>query len=408
LPDPEPRELWCPLISADDHVLEPADLFVERMPAKMRDVAPRIEYFDYAGDEVPYWVIDGERLPMFVADGTVGRPTREWGRAPQRFEEFRAGVCDADARVRDMDLNGTWASLLFPSTTFGFAGSRLTKIRDREVGFAAVRAYNDWMMEEWVGSHPLRFISHQIPWFDDVERSISELQRNAARGCRAVSFAENPAGLGFASIYTGHWDPFLAACQDTDTVINLHVGSSGFTHTPAADAPADTLRVLFPIHAVDALVNWIYAKIPLRFPRLKIVLSEGGVSWVPMALERIERAYRVREGRNWWGEADGNPLDLVRRNFWFSSVEDPSAFHALDIIGEDRVFLEVDYPHADCTWPDTQALVRSELEHLSPDVVRKIAFETAADLYRHPRPPEAMIRASVVGKLSTSANRSAK
>src|SRR5262249_30592625 len=159
-----------------------------------------------------------------------------------------------------------------------------------------------------------------------------------------VSFSENPAGMGLASIYSGEWDPFLAACEETGTVVNLHVGSSGSVHTPAVEAPGDAALVLFPIHAVDALVNLSYARIPLRFPRIKVALSEGGVSWVPMVIERLSRAYRVCEMGTAWDPSDGDPVELVRRNFWFTSVEDPSGFRALDVIGDDHVMVEVDYP----------------------------------------------------------------
>src|SRR5262249_8658157 len=162
-----------------------------------------------------YWIIEGERYPVFMVDGAAGRPPHEWIRAPQRFDEFRAGVTDPDARVADMDLNGTWASMGFPSGNFGFAGSRFVKMQDRGLAYAAVRGYNDWMLEEWCGSNPDRFIPMQLAWLGDPAEAVDELERNAARGCRSVSFSENPAGLGLASIYSGEWDPFLAACEDT-------------------------------------------------------------------------------------------------------------------------------------------------------------------------------------------------
>src|SRR5262249_10551411 len=154
---------------------------------------------------------------------------------------------------------------------------------------------------------------------------------------------------------------FLRACEETETVINLHVGSSGSVHTPSADAPTDARLVLFPIHGVDSLVDWIFARIPIRFPAIKIALSEGGGSGVALVMERLARAQRRRESGPAWSASDPHPLDLVHRNFWFTSIEDPSAFRLLDVIGEDRVMVEVDYPHLDSTWPHTQDLLRSEL-----------------------------------------------
>jgi predicted TIM-barrel fold metal-dependent hydrolase len=151
-----------------------------------------------------------------------------------------------------------------------------------------------------------------------------------------------------------------------------------------------------------AMIDWIFAKIPVRFPDIKIVLSEAGVSWVPSAIERLKRAYRQVDSSDVWTRQDPDPVDLVRRNFWFTSIEDPSAFRLLDLIGEDRVMLESDYPHYDSSWPDTQRMARDQLSHLSPQTVRKVCFENAAHVYRHRLPPEHLVAASIVGQAQRS------
>jgi predicted TIM-barrel fold metal-dependent hydrolase len=395
LPEPEARELWCPIISVDDHSLEPADLFATRVPAALRDRAPRVVEDD---DGVPVWLIGDDREYMRMTTcGAVGRPMAEWSLAPQKYEEFRAGVYDTDARVRDMDLNGVWASQCFPSFVFGFAGRRLNLLADAEVALASVRAYNDWHLGEWCGSHPDRFIACQLPWLRDPVVGAEEIRRNAAAGFRSVSFPENPEALGFPHIYTDHWDPILAACEETGTVLNLHVGSSGLVQRPCSASPIDVGVALFPVGAILGLVDWVFSKIPVRFPGLKIAMSEGGVSWVPMALERLARSYRQAESSLVWRVSDPDPVEIVHRNFWFTSIEDPSAFRFVDLIGEDKVMIESDYPHADSTWPDTQALVRRDLGDIDPVAARKICFGNAAALYRHPEPPADLVARSVVG-----------
>ena len=105
-----------------------------------------------------------------------------------------------------------------------------------------VRAWNDWHLEDWAGAYPDRIIPCQIPWLLDPELAADEIRRNAARGFKAVSFPENPEPLGLPSIHTGYWDPLLAACEETDTVVCLHVGSSGATPTTSSDAPGDAHR----------------------------------------------------------------------------------------------------------------------------------------------------------------------
>jgi len=301
------------------------------------------------------------------------------------------------ARLHDMDVAGVWSSLCFGSTVWGFAGTKFSTMADPEVGLACLRAYNDWMIEEWCSAAPDRYIPCQLPWLRDAEAAADEVRRNAARGLRAVSFSENPEGLGFPNIYDRRWDPFLAACEETETVLNLHVGSSGTTRQPCSSSPSNVNVALFPVSGLEALIDWIYAGIPVRFPRLTIALSEAGVSWVPMALERLRRAYRHDVGHD-WPEGAPEPDELVRRNFVFCSIEDPSAFRALDIIGEDNVMVETDYPHFDSTWPGCQQMVRGQLEHLPPAVIRKVCFENAARVYRMPLPPPDLVATSEAGR----------
>ena len=394
LPDPDPRPLWCPAISVDDHVVEPANLFTSRVPNHLHDRVPHVVENE---DGIPYWDIEGDRAPMrLTMFGAVGRPMHEWSLAPQKYSDFRPGVYDVHARVRDMDLNGVWASLNFPSFMWGFAGKRFSAMRDQEAGYAAFRAYNDWVMDEWCGAHPQRFISCQIPWLADPEVAAAEIRRNADRGFRSVTFSENPEGLGLPGIYTDHWDPFFAACEQTGTVVNLHVGSSGSISQPSAASPADVTVALFPLNSIQASVDWIFSRIPLRFPDLKIVLSESGVSWVPMVIERLTRSYRQAASSHTWTPADPDPVDILRRNFWFTSIEDPAAFQLIDQIGVDHVMVETDYPHADSSWPTSQDIFRRDLGHLPTTTVEKIMFRNAAGLYDHPLPPETLLASSLL------------
>ena len=196
IPDPEPDELFCPIVSVDDHVLEPPHTFVGRLPAKYAADAPRVETDD---DGVPWWILEDKRMPILFANGAAGRVLEEWkGASRCSYEEFRPSVSEPVTRLADMDVAGIWASLCFGSTLWGFAGSRFARMRDPELGLASLHAYNDWMIEEWCATDRDRFIPCQLPWLADPELAATEIRRNAARGFRAVSFSENPEGLGFA------------------------------------------------------------------------------------------------------------------------------------------------------------------------------------------------------------------
>ena len=383
LPDPDPRPLWRPFISVDDHALEPPNLFVDRLPARMRATGPRID----PSHARPRWLVEDQVTPVCGGDAAVGRPIGQWLQLEIGYDEMRPGVRDSRERLRDMDLIGNWASLCFPSIAWGFAGKRFSQMKDQELGLASMRAYNDWMLEEWCGADPNRFIACQVPWLADPDVGAEEIIRNAERGFQCVTFSENPHGLGFASLYSGDWDKFFATCEDTGTVVNLHVGSSGTVRQPSPESPVAAVTALFPLSGIEAVYDWIFSRIPIKFPKLRIVTSEAGVAWVPLVIDRLHSVYRRRTSyAPGWGDNDPSFVEVMHRNFFFTSIDDPSAFHNLDIIGADKIMLESDYPHCDSTWPNTQGLFKKELSHLSDEDIAMICYATAASLYAHPEP----------------------
>ena len=388
LPEPTPREEWATIISVDDHVVEPPDAFVDRFPANYRDDAPRIVDTDDGGEA---WLWNGELLPNVGFNAVAGRPTTEYGFEPTRFDEMRRGAWDVTARLTDMDVNGVWGSLCFPSFLPGFVGQRLTTWPDDpDLAFAAMRAYNDWHLEAWCGAAPDRFIPNQITWLRDPMIAADEIRRNAARGFKALTFSEAPEKLGLPSLHTGYWDPMLAACEETETVVCLHVGSSGTSPMTAPDAPPETVAVLFFAYGMYAAVDWLYSKIPVRFPKLKIALSEGGIGWVAGLIDRLDHCFEYQLGYlPTWRDVDLSPSDVLRRNFWFCAIDDTSGFLTRDVIGVDHLLVESDYPHADSTWPDTQARLRQQLQGVPDHEVRLICWQNAVDLFRLSTPPEA-------------------
>jgi predicted TIM-barrel fold metal-dependent hydrolase len=387
LPEPEPVKRLYTLISVDDHVVEPRHVFEGRMPAKFADRAPHI----VEEDNGEVWYYDGTRRADIGLNAVVGRPIAEASFEPKRFDEMRRGAWDIAERVKDMDVNGVYASVNFPSGLPGFAGQRLQLGHDADLGLAVVRAWNDWLMEEWAEPYPDRIIPCQIPWLLDPQVAADEIRKNAGRGYKAVAFTEAPEKLGLPTLHSGYWEPFMAACEETETVICLHVGSSSSTPSTAPDAPSDTVGVLFFAYAMFAAVDWLYSRIPVRHPNIKICLSEGGIAWVPGLLDRLDHVGRYQELYGTWEGIDIPPADVLRRNFWFCAIEDPTTFRVADRVGEDNLLVESDYPHLDSTWPNTQQIVDESISGLSPDAIRKISWENASKLFRHPV-PEAIAR----------------
>jgi predicted TIM-barrel fold metal-dependent hydrolase len=385
LPEPDRRSRTYTVISVDDHIVEPPHTFDGRMPAALADRAPHVVEKD---DGTQVWVYDGEEIPNVGFNAVVGRPVSEYSFEPARFDEMRKGAWDIHERIRDMDINGVYASLCFPSFLPGFAGQRIQLSRDPALALATVRAWNDWHLEEWAGSYPGRIIPCQLPYLLDPDVAADEVRRNAERGFKAVTFSEGPYALGLPSLHSGHWDPLMRACEETATVVNLHIGSSGTSPSTSSDAPADVIGVLFFGYAMFAAVDWLYSLIPVRFPGIRICLSEGGIGWVPALLDRLDHMLRYHEMYGTWTGIELTPAEVLQRNFWFCAVEDPSAFALRDRIGVDKILLEADYPHCDSTWPDTQAVIEREIGGLPAADIRKITWENASHLYRHPVPAE--------------------
>ncbi len=385
LPEPEPRSRTLTVVSVDDHLIEPPDVFEGRMPATLIDQAPKVVEL---GDGAQAWSYEGGLYPNIGLNAVVGRPKNEWSMEPARFDEMRKGCWDIHARIADMDVAGVWASLCFPSLIVGFAGVVFSRSRDPRLGLACVRAWNDWHHEVWAGTYPNRIIPLQITWLMDPDIAAAEVRRNAERGFKALSFPENPFNVDLPSVHTDYWDPLLAACEETDTVVCLHTGSAAWSASRSPGAPLEEATTLFPVNGIVTTAEWLWARIPLRFPRLQIALSEGGIGWVPMLLDRLDyvMAHSGIGGQGVWG-GDLSPSEAVLRNFWFCSIDDPTTLRVRDRIGAEKIMVESDYPHADSSWPDTQALLADRLAGVPPEEVTMITHTNAARLFRHPLPP---------------------
>ncbi|MGC0421913.1 amidohydrolase family protein [Embleya sp. AB8] len=381
LPEPAPAEVRCTVVSVDDHVVEPPHLFETYLPAGLRARGPRIVEGD---DGAEVWEFDGEIYSQVGLNAIAGRRPETATLEPARFAEMRPGCYDIHARIRDMDLGGIWASLNFPSQITGFCGRVFAFASDPEVGKASVRAWNDWLYDEWHLAYPERIIAGGIVYLTDPAEAVREIERNAARGFTSVTFPERPHAIGLPSLWDReHWDPIVRACAETDTVISLHVGSSGVYETPPGAPTMQLTTTMFGQLSMAACSEWLWSAYPVRHPGLKIALSEGGIGWVPMLIDRLDNLIdRSGYGRGW----AERPADVLRRNFWFCTLDDPSTIALRHVIGVDHIMLESDYPHGDGTWPYTQDVIAKYWGDIPPAELRRMCSENAAELYRHPLP----------------------
>ena len=335
------------LISVDDHIIEPPNLFDAHLPERYKADAPRIVR---RADGADVWRFGEVEVPNVALNAVAGRPKEEYGVEPQSLDEIRPGCYQVDERIKDMNACGLLASMNFPSFP-GFA-ARLFAVEDEDFGLALVRAYNDWHLDEWCGAHPGRFIPMALPVIWDAEKCAEEVRRVADKGCHSLSFTENPAALGYPSFHDSYWDPLWTAVCDTSTVLSIHLGSSGQLSFPAPDSPPDVMITLQPMNIQSAAADLLWSRVLKEFPAIRIALSEGSTGWVPYFLERVDRTYDMHH--RWTGQDFGDrmPSDVFREHFLTCFISDHTGVHLRNQIGIDNISWECDYPHSDSAWPD--------------------------------------------------------
>jgi predicted TIM-barrel fold metal-dependent hydrolase len=388
----EPQDLI--IVSVDDHLVEPRDMFEGRLPARYADRAPRVIQND-AGNEM--WLFEGTEIPNFGLNAVSGRPQEEYGIEPTRFEEIRDGCFDVDARIDDMNAGGILASLCFPSFP-QFCGQIFANTEDKDLAHVVLQAYNDWHIEEWAGAHPGRFIPLALIPYWDPELMAAEVRRVASKGVRAVTWSENPEKLGVPSFHSEHWDPFWKACDDEGMVVCLHIGSSSQVKLPSAEAPFTTMMNLQPTAVMDTAADLLWSRVIREFPNIRFALSEGSIGWIPYLLERADYVYEHHS--RWTGSDFGGrlPSEVFRDHFLACFIEDAAGLRLLDLIGSDIVCLETDYPHSDSTWPESPERLVKQIGHLDDETIAAITHRNAMrhfgfDPFAHRSPQECTVSA---------------
>ncbi len=367
------------IVSVDDHVIEHPDVFQDRLPEKLKARGPKITHTPEGKD---VWIIDGVPHPSVGLNAVAGKPREEYGLEPTAYDDMRPGCYTIEDRIADMDVDGIHAQLCFPSLP-GFAGSTFMNMPDKELAAACVTAWNDWCIDEWCAGMPGRQIPLSLVPFWDIDLTVKETERVLAKGSRTISFTEMPHALGLPSYHTDHWDPFFALLNEANVPLSIHFGSGGGPNV-AADAPFTTAIAMYGLNSVLATIDLCNTRIFERFPNLKFALSEGGIGWMPYALERMD--YTWERHRYYTGMVDAQkPSDIFREHIYGCFIHDEAGLHNVDRIGVDNIMFEGDYPHSDSNWPHARKMLAESLAHLPDDVCRKIAEDNARKLFNWPR-----------------------
>jgi predicted TIM-barrel fold metal-dependent hydrolase len=378
------------LVDLDAHVVEPSDVWSSRLPARYRHIGPHIELLPAGvpklvgssyveapgtdGPEVAWWCYEDHKASLKRTIAAVGFPRDEIQLRGVGYDEMRPGCYRVKERLEDMDVNGVQAQLCFPNYP-RFCGQQFLWGTDRELAQLCVEAYNDWMVEEWCGESGGRLIPLCLVPLWDAELAAAEVRRNAARGVRAVAFSELPTYLDLPSLYSHTWDPFLAACEETETVVCMHIGSGTKTPQASPDAPDAVAATILFGNSAASLVDLLYSGTLHRFPRLRLLYAEAQIGWIPYVLERADDVWETHRG---WSNSQLHcpepPSDYYRRgNVMSCFFKDPIGVAMLDQVGVDNVVFETDYPHSDSTWPDSKQAAADQFGHLDPGAIEKIA-----------------------------------
>jgi predicted TIM-barrel fold metal-dependent hydrolase len=388
-----PLQEHMKLISVDDHVVEHGRVWTDRLPEALRGRGPRLlevgadgrlpggaEVSARPGSEV--WVVDGAVVPTIATNAVAGRPREEYGFEPFRLDQVRPGCYDPHARLADMDLDGVWAQLCFPSFP-RFAGTLFLTVADRELAAECVRAYNDFILDEWCAAAPDRYIPMVILPLWDADACVAEIERTIPKGARCVGFPEGLEPLGLPSIYTGHWDGVFALCAEAGLPLCMHFGTSGAVPKASPESPPPVWISLMAANSMTAMSDLLFSPVFHKFPRLKVALSEGGIGWMPYLLERMD--YVWDHHRAWTQvDKDTRPSELFRDHIWGCFIDDEAGLELRHRIGVSQIMWEGDYPHSDSTWPDARKRASEVFAHVPDDEVHAMAELNARSLFSFP------------------------
>jgi predicted TIM-barrel fold metal-dependent hydrolase len=369
------------MISVDDHVQEPANLWTDRL-SKNR-WGERIPHIERQPDGTERWLVDRRMLPLGGV-AAAGAAMDDRSALPQRWDEVpRAAYIPAE-RLKAMDADGVDCSVLYP-TVPGLAGEIFGRILDPELELACILAYNDWLVEEWTGASA-RFIPQCLVPLSSVDAAVKEIERSVAKGHRGVILPGIPMELrDLPHINDSAYDPLWAACRDACVPICFHAGASAATqlkpYSGFPPAVASAFGALTrPASTIFVVVNLLMSRILFRFPQLKIVFSESALGWGSYLLEyadyQFEHDHIQLEGYLL------KPSELFQRQCFLTGWYDAASLHNLGLLTTDNILWCTNFPLATSTWPDSQRFVERSFVGIAESARRQILWENAAQLYK--------------------------
>jgi predicted TIM-barrel fold metal-dependent hydrolase len=353
--------------SADSHVVEPLDLWVTRFPAALRDRAPRVENVD----GVPRLLVEGAP-PRRMGGGGETRAEKADKERHGNDGHFRAGGWDPDARIRDLDDDGVWGEVLYPTIAL-FAWMT----PDPELQYHSARSYNDWLAETF-GSRSDRFAGAAMIPIADVDTAVEEVERVARLGLRTIMLPITPPAD--APYNLDRYDRLWAAAQAHGLPVSFHVGTGSNPVTERGPGGAVINYVEVGLGAPRTLAYFAASGVLARYPDLHVVMVECGAGWLAWLYERMDEA--AEEHAPWVKPKLPEPPSFyIRRQGHVTFGNDAAGVVNRAFTGVEPLLWASDYPHPEGTWPHTQATLTRIFAGVATAERRRITYETTADLY---------------------------
>ena len=364
------------IISSDDHIYEPIDLWTSRMDRKYLDRCPRIERTESGGD---WWICDEVMVNPVTSGSQAGRRFEE----PEKlsnvdtYDKVRVGGYIPEEHIKDMDLDGIDVSVLYPT-----AGVLLYRVPDSDLLNPVFSAYNDWIAE-FCSANPKRLKPIALVNADDVPAAVAELERCAKRGFLGAMISVYPQED--KRYDSPVYEPLWAAAEEIGMPLSLHIGTN--RPTPGIDGGFDSPKPA-GICNVDhwvrlSLCDIIFSGVFERHPKLTVGSVEHELSWAPHFLDRLDYTYTQRIHRPDWHRynEDMLPSEYFYRNVFLGFQEDGMGIRFRDIIGVDNILWGSDYPHQESTFPRSQQILEDILSECTEEEKGKIAGGNAARIY---------------------------
>ena len=372
------------IISADSHIVEPADFWSRYMDPEFADRAPRARTDDHGAVE---FVVDGDTVL-----GSVGAPSQAGIRFDDpsavsfegTWDEVRPGCADPGPRLADMERDGVDGEVIFPTL-----GARIYGVIRGPLRQACFRAGNDWLIKEFCAADTNRFKGMALLDPDDVPAAVAELTRCVEAGLAGAMIPTYPGED--RPYFHPDYDPLWAAAQDLDVPLTFHIAAtcagpgqlSIFTSEwNAPDAAAYSATQDYWVRR--SLGSMIFAGVFERFPGLRVAVVEHELAWAPYFLEKMDVTYKeLSQTAPYRFKDQGLPSDFFRGQIFCTFQEDKRGLDMLsDMIGTDTLMFGSDYPHAESTWPRSRQFINDLLAGVDRDVRAKLVCDNVAGLFK--------------------------